>query len=90
MGGYNLIHGRQAQTQARSLCGIEGIENMVEIICHGGQLIIKEIFDALINAGARSATKGEFTRRALYNGKINFTIAVVSSTKYLPAFLVIR
>lgn len=46
-------------------------ENMVEIICHGGQLIINEIYAALINAGARSATKGEFTRRALFNGKIN-------------------
>jgi len=46
-------------------------EDMVEIICHGSQLIIKGIFYALISAGARSATGGEFTRRALLNGKIN-------------------
>jgi tRNA modification GTPase len=46
-------------------------ENMVEIICHGGQFIIKEIFNAIINAGARSATGGEFTKRALLNGKID-------------------
>lgn len=46
-------------------------ENMVEIICHGGQQIIKEIFSALIKAGARTATGGEFTRRALLNGKIS-------------------
>jgi tRNA modification GTPase len=46
-------------------------EDMVEIICHGGRIIIKEIFDSLINAGARPATGGEFTRRALLNGKID-------------------
>lgn len=46
-------------------------ENMVEIICHGGQFIIKEIFNAIINAGARSATGGEFTKRAVLNGKIS-------------------
>lgn len=46
-------------------------EDMVEIICHGGQLIIKEIFNALINAGAQAAIGGEFTRRALYNGKVD-------------------
>ena len=46
-------------------------ENMAEIICHGGKLISRKIFSALTNAGARSATGGEFTRRALLNGKIN-------------------
>jgi tRNA modification GTPase len=46
-------------------------EDMVEIICHGGRIIIKEIFNSLIIAGARPATGGEFTRRALLNGKID-------------------
>ncbi len=46
-------------------------ENMVEIICHGSKIIIKEINYAIINAGARPATAGEFTRRALLNGKIS-------------------
>jgi tRNA modification GTPase len=45
-------------------------ENMAEIICHGGKIIPRKILSALINAGARSATGGEFTRRALLNGKI--------------------
>ena len=45
-------------------------ENMVEIICHGGQIIIKKIFNALLKAGARPAERGEFTRRALLNGKV--------------------
>jgi tRNA modification GTPase len=46
-------------------------EDMVELICHGSQIIIKEIFNSLIIAGARPATGGEFTRRALLNGKID-------------------
>jgi tRNA modification GTPase len=46
-------------------------ENMVEIICHGGPQITKRTMDALLHAGARSAQRGEFTRRALQNGKID-------------------
>ena len=46
-------------------------EDMVEIICHGGPLIVQEILEALLYAGARSASRGEFTRRALLNGKID-------------------
>ncbi|MGA2506673.1 MAG: tRNA uridine-5-carboxymethylaminomethyl(34) synthesis GTPase MnmE [Chitinispirillaceae bacterium] len=46
-------------------------EDMVEIICHGSKIIVKEINYAIINAGARPAIGGEFTRRALLNGKIN-------------------
>jgi tRNA modification GTPase len=46
-------------------------EDTVEIICHGGPLIVKEILAALQQAGARSAVAGEFTRRALLNGKID-------------------
>jgi tRNA modification GTPase len=46
-------------------------ENMVEIICHGGVLVTGELLDALKSAGARVATGGEFTRRALINGKID-------------------
>jgi tRNA modification GTPase len=46
-------------------------ENMVEFICHGGPLIIRRIIEALLVAGARSAKRGEFTRRALLNGKID-------------------
>jgi tRNA modification GTPase len=46
-------------------------ENMVEIICHGNELIIDEIFSILFNNGIRFAKKGEFTRRAYLNGKID-------------------
>jgi tRNA modification GTPase len=54
-------------TSPRSFTG----ENMVEIICHGGNVIIREIIDALIRNGAQQAGRGAFTRRALENGKID-------------------
>ncbi len=46
-------------------------EDMVEIICHGGTVIVERILESLLHSGARYAGKGEFTRRALLNGKTN-------------------
>jgi tRNA modification GTPase len=46
-------------------------EDLVEIICHGSPIIIEEIVHELIIKGARAAAKGEFTRRAYENGKID-------------------
>ena len=50
-------------------------ENTVEISCHGGALITKTVLEALFAAGARPALAGEFTRRALINGKLSLTDA---------------
>lgn len=44
-------------------------EDMVEIICHGNELIVENILSELINNGASYAGKGEFTRRAFLNNK---------------------
>jgi tRNA modification GTPase len=44
-------------------------ENMVEIICHGGTVIVERILESLIDEGLRYAKKGEFTKRAFCNGK---------------------
>lgn len=46
-------------------------ENMVEIICHGGKITVNEIVRKIIQQGARIAQRGEFTRRAFDNGKID-------------------
>jgi tRNA modification GTPase len=46
-------------------------EDMVEITCHGGPRLVREIVEALLGAGARGAARGEFTRRALLNGKLD-------------------
>jgi tRNA modification GTPase len=46
-------------------------EDSVEIISHGGATVPATIVAALIEAGARAAGPGEFTRRAMLNGKID-------------------
>ena len=46
-------------------------ENVLEICCHGSMLIVNEIVQAFVSRGARYATRGEFSSRAFYNGKID-------------------
>lgn len=46
-------------------------EDTVEITCHNNQFIIEAVIAALLQAGARLAQPGEFTRRAYGNGKID-------------------
>ena len=50
-------------------------EDVIEINCHGGNLVTKQVLDAVINAGARLAEPGEFTKRAFLNGRIDLTEA---------------
>ncbi len=50
-------------------------EDTVEINCHGGMLVTQSVLSALIEAGARAAEAGEFTRRAFVNGKMRLTQA---------------
>lgn len=50
-------------------------ENVVEIYCHGGMYITKEVLNAVIMAGASLAEPGEFTKRAYLNGKMDLTEA---------------
>lgn len=46
-------------------------EDLVELSCHGGLLAPAQLLAALHAAGARPAAPGEFTRRALLNGKLD-------------------
>jgi tRNA modification GTPase len=46
-------------------------EDMVELSCHGGLLAPVRVLAALHRAGARAAAPGEFTRRAVLNGKLD-------------------
>jgi len=46
-------------------------EDMVEFSCHGGLLAPARLLAALYEAGARPALPGEFTRRAVLNGKLD-------------------
>jgi tRNA modification GTPase len=50
-------------------------EDLVELSCHGGMLIPTRLLAALQAAGARPAAPGEFTRRAVLNGKLDLVQA---------------
>ncbi len=50
-------------------------EDTVEISCHGGLLATKLVLDAALEAGARLAEPGEFTKRAFLNGRIDLAQA---------------
>lgn len=50
-------------------------EDLVEINCHSGIMTLKIILELVINAGARIAERGEFTRRAFLNGRIDLSQA---------------
>src|SRR4051812_30304763 len=46
-------------------------EDLVELSCHGGLAVPSRLLAALHAAGARPAAPGEFTRRAVLNGKLD-------------------
>lgn len=50
-------------------------EDVVELSCHGSPPLLLSIIDALLSLGARAADPGEFTMRALTNGRLNLTQA---------------
>lgn len=50
-------------------------EDVVEINCHGGVYIMKRILEIVLEAGARLAQPGEFTKRAFLNGRIDLSRA---------------
>lgn len=50
-------------------------EDVVEISCHGGLLVTKQVLRAALANGAVPAEAGEFTKRAFLNGKMDLTRA---------------
>jgi len=50
-------------------------EDVIEINCHGGHLVLQEILELVLKAGARLAEAGEFTSRAFINGRIDLARA---------------
>ncbi|MFH2146126.1 MAG: tRNA uridine-5-carboxymethylaminomethyl(34) synthesis GTPase MnmE [Candidatus Omnitrophota bacterium] len=50
-------------------------EDIAEINCHGGIIPLKRTLDLLLKHGARLAQPGEFTQRAVLNGRIDLTQA---------------
>ncbi len=50
-------------------------EDVVELSCHGGPLVLGRVLGRTLACGARLATAGEFTMRAFLNGRIDLTQA---------------
>ena len=50
-------------------------EDVVEISCHGSPILLRQIIDFCLKAGARLAEPGEFSLRALANGQMNLSQA---------------
>lgn len=50
-------------------------EDVLELHCHGGMLVVERVLGLVLRAGARLAEPGEFTRRAFLNGRIDLVQA---------------
>lgn len=50
-------------------------EDVVEINCHGGVVLLKKILRLVLQNGAQAAAPGEFTKRAFLNGKLDLSEA---------------
>ena len=50
-------------------------EDTLEISCHGGPLILRTVLDEVLRAGARPAERGEFTKRAFLNDRLDLAQA---------------
>lgn len=50
-------------------------QNIVEINCHGGIVVLQKVLELVLNNGARLAEPGEFTKRSFLNGRIDLSQA---------------
>lgn len=79
-------------------------EDVIEIQCHGGVNVVKNILEIVLKNGARMAERGEFTKRAFLNKKLDLSQAeavadlihsktqnfAIQSAKNLSGFLSIK
>jgi tRNA modification GTPase len=83
--GYTAHHGRVVTFSGGMVDDVVALvfraphsytgEDTVEFNCHGGMLVTQEVLHVLLEAGARQAGPGEFTRRAFLNGKMDLSQA---------------
>ncbi len=81
---YTMLYGKiqeQGQILDHVVCGVfckpasyTG-EDTVEIYCHGGVKNTLMVLEAVLRAGARTAERGEFSKRAFLNGKMDLSQA---------------
>lgn len=47
-------------------------EDIVEVQCHGGMVVLKQTLQLILSLGARMAEQGEYSKRAFLNGRLDF------------------
>jgi len=82
---WRLRHGRVVDATGHTVDEVMAVimaaphtytgEPMAEIHGHGGQAVLRAVLGTVLEAGARPAGPGEFTRRALVNGRMDLTQA---------------
>ncbi|HEY5542920.1 MAG TPA: tRNA uridine-5-carboxymethylaminomethyl(34) synthesis GTPase MnmE, partial [Candidatus Binatia bacterium] len=50
-------------------------EDIVEVHCHGGTFVVRRVLELMLSQGARHAERGEFTKRAFLNGRLDLAQA---------------
>ncbi len=84
MRGYTAAYGRIYDKEERIDDGVLLVyraphsytgEDTAEISCHGGIYVTRRVLTSCIRAGAEPAAAGEFTKRAVLNGKMSLTQA---------------
>lgn len=50
-------------------------EDVVELQCHGGMVVLRRVLELVLQAGARMAEPGEFSKRAFLNGRMDISQA---------------
>jgi len=50
-------------------------EDIVEVHCHGGTFVVRRVLELMLSQGARHALRGEFTKRAFLNGRLDLAQA---------------
>ncbi len=85
LGGYQAAYGKVVDNEKETLDDAVALvfrapksytgENVVEISCHGGTVVARQVLRRVLECGATLATGGEFTKRAFLNGKLDLTKA---------------
>lgn len=84
MDGYTAAYGEIRDGETRLDDGVLLVfraphsytgEDVAELSCHGGLYLTRRVLSACFHAGAEPAQAGEFTKRALLNGKLSLTQA---------------
>lgn len=83
--GYQAAYGRVTDAQDNTIDDAVALvfrapksytgEDVVEISCHGGTVVARQVLRRVLECGATLATGGEFTKRAFLNGKLDLTKA---------------